>query len=400
MTLARFDWHGVDNNGFRSHGEHRAMSASEVEAWLQTQHITPLHIVQKKNWQWLHQKKIKFTDITDFSRELLTLITAGIPLATALHIMQESSAIAPMRVLIYQLKKQVEEGHLLNEALAKHKKYFNAIFLHFIAAGEQMGRLEQVLRHIIDHREKMTTLKRTLKKALYYPTMVLVVAVAVTSGLLLFVIPQFEALFSGMGASLPSMTRAVIYIAQQLRSVGFIGFIAMLVSVVSLYFLFRKVQRLNVYWQNFLLRLPFIGPVLKEIIIARCFYTLAMILQAGLPLLDGLHIVAHIAHHIRYTTAFSTVSKQIQAGQTLHDALEHTKLFPGRILQMVAIGEEAGRLDAMLLKLSEYYAERVNTKVNTFSQLLEPSLMIFLSIIVGGLVIAMYLPIFRLGSVL
>lgn len=400
MNFAQFHWSGVDVKGFRIQGKYQATTASEVEVWLRAQQIIPLTIIKRKKWHWLHHKKIKFTDITHFSRELLLLFTAGIPLATALSIMEASSATPSMRSLTCHIKKQIEEGHLLSAALRSQKKYFDDIFLHFIAAGEQSGQLEQVLRHIIHHRERMTSLKRTLLKALYYPTMVLLVALAVTVGLLLFVVPQFEALFSGVGATLPSMTRGVIYLAQHLRSIGFTGLIILLASTFLFYFSVRRIRSLKLYWQILLLHLPFVGLVIKEMIIARCFYTLAMMLQAGLPLLDGLQIVSKIANHLRFETAFISISKQIQAGNTLHDSLKNKKLFSNRVLQMVTIGEESGHLDAMLLSISEFYAERVNDKVNTFSQLLEPIMMVFLSVVVGTLVVAMYLPIFRLGSVL
>lgn len=396
-----FIWHGIDAKGFRAKGELLAQNTQAAKATLSQQKITVLKLTRKLEIHWFSAKNnIKHTDITEFSIEFSTLISAGIPLSTALHIMTESTKKTVMKNMLTSIKKQIENGRLLSESLQSQGDHFDDFFCNLIHVGEYSGTLDRMLQHIATHREKIATLKKKIKKALFYPGVVLAVALIITCAMLIIVMPQFAHLFQSVGAELPVLTQRVIQSAEFMRQqggllcgVGIVGFFLLKMTV-------RHYQSCRYFLDRFWLKWPLIGNMLSDAIFARCLHTLATTLQAGLPVLEALQLTANMASNSLYTQGFHTVCQQIKNGQTLHKALQNTQLFPSRVIQMVSIGEESGRLDEMLQKLADFFAERLDDKVENLSQLLEPALMIFLCVLVGTLVVAMYLPIFRLSAVL
>ncbi len=400
-SLRQFSWSGIDVKGFKVSGKLLAVDWQDAKNILAKRHITVLHIGRCLDLLgWLQVGRIKPADITAFSIEIATLITSGIALTQALHILATNTTHPPMKLLIQRLNQHVEGGNFLSSALKIQAKYFDALFYNLVHAGECSGTLDVVLQHIALHREKMTLLQQKIRKALFYPGVVLVVALAVTGAMLVLVMPQFERLFQTMGAELPLFTRWVLNISAGLqRYIGW-GLSGIGVMVLSLRFMLRCFVKMQAWRDRVLFKIPLLGKVLLEAIFARCFRTLAMTLRSGLPLLESLRLTADIAGNSVYKHAFMRVSQSIQQGQSVQHSLQKTALFPARVIQMLSIGEESGRLDEMLEKLAQYYETQVDNKVQSLSQLLEPALMLFLCVVVGGLVIAMYLPIFRLGSII
>jgi type IV pilus assembly protein PilC len=397
----KFIWQGIDANGFKITGEIEADHIQAAKIKITSQKITLLKITRKfELGLWSSKNKIKDIDITEWSVEFYTLISSGVPLANALGIMADSARKSSMKNMTNAIKKQVESGCFLSESIRSHERYFGALFCNLIHAGEHAGMLDMVLKNLASYREKIAALKKKIKKALFYPCAVLVVALGVTCAMLIFVLPQFEQLFQGVGAELPLLTKIVIQTGDELRQHS--GTIFMILTAA--FFLVKSGVKRFKSWRDFFdrfwIKLPLIGNVLLEAIFARCFRTLSTTLRAGLPLVDALQLTANVTGNSFYTEAFKHICQQVKNGQTLNLCFKNTKLFPQRVIQMIAIGEESGRLDDMLQKLSNYFEEQVDYKVDGLSQLLEPALMVFLCVIVGTLVIAMYLPIFRLGSVL
>lgn len=398
-NLRNFKWHGIDKQGYRVKGSCAAINCDEVKVILRQEHIIPIKIKSPFKFNVFSANKISYNDITLFAREMATLIAAGIPLLNALDIIEKSSQKEAMQKLIHSLKTNIKSGHLFSQTLKDHGHYFDPLFSSLIFIGEQSGNLDKVLLHISAHREKFMSLRQKIKKVLFYPMTVLVIALLITFGLLIFVVPQFQKLFNSVGAPLPFLTRCVISCTNQLtQHAGLLSL--MLISVVLiLHISWKKSVRFRYNWQSLILKIPFVGNSIMEAIFARCFRMLAMTLSAGLPLMDALAYVAQISDNVIHEQAWLTCAKHIKAGHGLHSSLEQLRFFPSRVVQMLAIGEQSGCIDTMLIKLADYFEQQVDYVIHNLSQLLEPAIMIFLSLVVGVLVIAMYLPIFRLGSV-
>lgn len=397
----KFIWYGIDARGFKIKNIIFAQNIEEAKAALSGQKITLLKISRQLELSFFSSKnKIKQTDITELSVEFSTLISAGISLTAALQIMIDSARKKDMEHLLGGIKKQVENGQSLSEALKTQSHYFDNFFCNLVYAGEYSGTLEVILKHIADYREKMRILKNKIKKALFYPCIVLVVALSVTSLMLIFVIPQFAHLFESAGAQLPMLTIIVMRCADMFQDHGGTLFFMLTAAFVLLKIGVRRFTSWKRFSDRFWLKSPLLGKLLLEGILARFFYALATTLQAGLPLLDALQLTQDVVGNSVYIDGINNICRQIKNGQTLHMALKNTQIFPTRAIQMVCIGEESGHLEQMLKKLAVYFSDQVDDKVQNLTQLLEPALMIFLSVLVGTLVIAMYLPIFRLGSVL
>jgi type IV pilus assembly protein PilC len=397
----KFSWYGIDSKGFKLKGELTACNLQEAKAQLKQQKITLLKI--KQQWVvliFLAKNNIKEVDITELSVEFATLISAGIPLISALQVMGDSARKSAMRTMLVEISKKIESGRSLSEAIQCYEHYFGKLFCNLVAVGEHAGTLDAILEYLAIYREKMAALRRKIKKALFYPGIVLIVALGVTSAMLIFVLPQFEQLFQGVGAELPSLTKAIIKNAHLLREYGGLLLVVVLIAVLLMRSGLQRFKSWQILFEKILLKLPVLGKILREAILARCFRTLATTMRAGLPLLDALELTANIAGHSLYQQNFNYIGQQIKNGKTLYFSFQSTQKFPQRAIQMIRIGEESGRLDDMLQKLGEYFENQVDYKVQNLSQLLEPALMIFLCLIIGTLVIAMYLPIFRLGTVL
>ncbi|HVV69202.1 MAG TPA: type II secretion system F family protein [Patescibacteria group bacterium] len=395
-----FRWKGIDHKGMRVEGEFLADSVIKVRQKLGQQHITPLRITRKFQFPLSKKRSINFEDITDFSREIATLLASGISLNAALTVISDSAANANMRTITKALQKHVESGQLFSQALQSQPKYFDPIFCNLIYVGEQSGRLDSILNEIANHREKIISLKHKIKKALFYPMIVLSIALVITVGLIILVIPQFEKLFQGLGAQLPVFTRLIMGLADRIRHDGWLFLIIMIVVYLLLKMAIKKSTRVNALIEKLGLSIPLVGSTISNAIFARCFSTLATSLRAGLPLLEAMDMTAKVTGNIFYKHAFMELSQCIKAGQAINDAMKKIPIFPSRVIQMTAIGEESGHLEKMFAKLSEHFEKQVDYTVHNLSQLLEPIVMMFLCVVIGSLVIAMYLPIFLLGSVI
>ncbi|MGH8559772.1 MAG: type II secretion system F family protein [Methylococcales bacterium] len=395
-----FVWEGTDRNGIRSKGELQSRSESTVRAELRRQGIKPIKIKKKpKSLFSKGKRKIIPKDIAIFSRQLATMMSAGVPLVQAFEIIGRGHENLGMQDLILGIKADVEGGETLAEALRKRPLYFDELFCNLVHAGEQAGVLETLLHKIAEYKEKIESLKGKIKKALTYPTAVIIVAVIVTSILLIFVVPTFEELFQGFGAELPAFTKLVIAISKALQGSWYI----ILGILIAGFFGFRQAMRRSYKFNHFLhrllLKIPVAGAIVHKASIARFARTLSTMSAAGVPLVEALGSVAGATGNIVYGQSVMKMREDVATGQQLQQSMRQANLFPNMVIQMVAIGEESGFMDSMLEKVADFFEEEVDNAVDNMSSLLEPMIMAVLGIVVGGLVVAMYLPIFKLGSV-
>lgn len=330
---------------------------------------------------------------------MATMLQAGIPLVQAFEIVGTGNDKPSMQKLILDIKATVEGGATLHEALAKHPLYFDDLFVNLVEAGEQAGALESLLDKVATYKEKSEALKKKVKKALFYPAAVLVVALVVTVILLIFVIPQFESLFKGFGADLPAFTQFVINMSRWLQDYGILLAMAVGGAFAFFFYTLKRSRSLREKMDRLTLKLPIIGPIMVKAAIARYARTLATMFSAGVPLVEALGSVAGATGNIVYEDAVLRMKDEVATGNRLQRAMEATGLFPNMVNQMIAVGEESGSLDAMAGKVADFYELEVDTAVDSMSSLLEPLIMAILGVLVGGLVIAMYLPIFKLGAV-
>jgi type IV pilus assembly protein PilC len=392
-----FAWEGRDKRGARIKGRSLAPDEQTLRAELRRQGVAPSKI--RKQRQGVKGGKPNPGDIAVFSRQLATMLAAGIPLVQAFEIVGAGHEKPAMQRLILDVKAEVEGGTSLHEALGKHPLYFDDLYVNLVEAGEQAGALESLLDKIATYKEKTEALKKKVKKALFYPAAVLVVAVLVTVVLLVFVIPQFESLYKGFGADLPAFTQFVINVSKLVQHDGlFIG--AVIGGAFWAFFYFKKRSRaMREFLDRAILRVPIIGPILNKAAIARYARTLSTMFAAGVPLVEALDSVAGATGNIVYENAVLKMRDEVSTGQRLQRAMENTSLFPNMVNQMIAVGEESGSLDEMSGKVAAFYEQEVDNAVDAMSSLLEPLIMLVLGVLVGGLVIAMYLPIFKLASV-
>src|SRR5690606_29989011 len=304
-----------------------------------------------------------------------------------------------MQKLILAIKADVEGGTALADALAKHPLHFDRLFVNLVEAGEQAGALETLLDKIATYKEKTEAIKKKIKKALFYPTAVVVVAIIVTAILLIYVIPEFESLFQGFGADLPAFTRFIIDISQFVQDTGWLLLIGGVAAVVAFIEGKKRSRSMQHFVDRAMLRIPIIGPILNKSAIARYARTLSTTFAAGVPLVEALDSVAGATGNIVYETGVLRMRDEVATGQRLQRAMENTQLFPNMVNQMIAVGEESGSLDTMSAKVADFYEQEVDNAVDSMSSLLEPLIMAILGVLVGGLVIAMYLPIFKMGAV-
>ena len=393
-----FAWEGKDKRGNRVKGKSLAPDETVLRSELRRQGIAPSKI-RKQSTTPGRGGKVKPEDIAIFSRQLATMLAAGIPLVQAFEIVGNGNDKPAMQKLILDIKAEVEGGTSLHESLGKHPLYFDDLFVNLVEAGEQAGALESLLDKIATYKEKTEALKKKVKKALFYPAAVLVVAVIVTVILLIFVIPQFEALFKGFGADLPAFTQAVINLSKFVQSDG-IFIAAVTGGAFWVFFYFKKRSRkMRQFLDRASLKIPLVGPILVKSAIARYARTLSTMFAAGVPLVEALESVAGATGNVVYEDAVMRMRDEVATGQRLQRAMEATSLFPNMVIQMIAVGEESGSLDAMSAKVATFYEQEVDNAVDSMSSLLEPLIMAILGVLVGSLVIAMYLPIFKLGAV-
>lgn len=393
-----FVWEGTDKKGKRIKGKMLAVSEAAVKADLRRQGVLAKR-VRKEMQLFKSGKKITSEDIALFARQLATMLQAGIPMVQCFDIIGNGHDKPSMQKLVLAVKGEVEAGTSLHEALAKHPLYFDDLFVNLVEAGEHAGALETLLDKVAVYKEKTEALKKKIKKALFYPAAVLAVAVIVSVILLIFVIPQFESLFKGFGADLPAFTQMVINLSKFVQSQGW--WMAVLVGIGGYaFFYFKKRSRpMRRTLDRMLLKAPVVGPIMVKAAIARYSRTLATMFAAGVPLVEALSSVAGATGNIVYEEATLRIRDEVSTGQRLQRSMEATGLFPNMVIQMIAVGEESGSLDSMASKVADFYEADVDAAVDAMSSLLEPLIMAILGVLVGGLVIAMYLPIFKLGAV-
>src|SRR5262245_41125166 len=394
-----FSWSGMDKKGNRVSGKSLAPDETALRADLRRQGIA-VNRIKKQSQALKSGGKVKPEDIAVFSRQLATMLAAGIPLVQSFEIVGNGNDKPAMQKLILDIKADVEGGTSLHEALGKHPLHFDDLFVNLVEAGEQAGALETLLDKIATYKEKTEALKKKVKKALFYPAAVMVVAIVVTVILLIFVIPQFEELFKGFGADLPAFTQFVINMSRGLQDNGV--FFAAVVGGAGYAFIYfkKRSKKMREFLDRALLKAPVIGPIMYKSAIARFARTLStMFAAAGVPLVEALESVAGATGNIVFENAVLKMRDEVATGQRLQRAMENTGLFPNMVIQMIAVGEEAGALDAMSGKVATFYEAEVDNAVDSMSSLLEPLIMAILGVLVGGLVVAMYLPIFKLGAV-
>lgn len=394
-----FSWEGVDRKGNRIKGELTSLNVALVKAQLRRQGIVPGKVKKKSNSVFSRGKKIKPLDIAFFTRQMATMMRAGVPLLQAFDIIAEGVDKQSMRDLVNDLKQEVAAGNSFASALRRKPEYFDELYCNLVNAGEQAGALETLLDRVATYKEKTEALKAKIKKAMTYPIAVLVVAFIVSGILLIKVVPQFQSVFQGFGAELPAFTQMVINLSELLQNWWYI----VLPVMIGIGLLIRRAYKKNVKFRDTvdrgLLKMPIIGQILYKSSVARYARTLSTTFAAGVPLVEALDSVAGATGNVMFRNAVFQVRQDVSTGMQLNASMRSTGTFPSMAVQMTAIGEESGALDEMLGKVAGYYEEEVDNAISNLTTLMEPMIMAILGVLVGGLVIAMYLPIFQLGSV-
>jgi type IV pilus assembly protein PilC len=395
-----FVWEGRDKQGKKIKGEMSGTSDALVKAMLRRQGINPMR-VKKKPMPLFGGggKQITAKDIAIFSRQLATMMSSGVPLVQSFEIVGKGHENPRMQKLILDIKAHVEAGNTLADSLAKHPFHFDDLYVNLVRAGEAGGILETLLDKVATYKEKTEAIKGKIKKALFYPTAVLVMAFIVTAVLMIFVIPQFATLFEDFGADLPAMTLLVISMSNYFVDYWVLIFGAVGGTIWGFFQLKKRSRPFRYALERLSLKIPVIGDILTKATIARFARTLATMFAAGVPLVEAMDSVAGASGNIVYGSAILRMRDEIATGTQLQASMRDTNLFPNMVVQMVAIGEESGSIDHMLSKVADFYEEEVDNAVDAMSSLMEPAIMAVLGVLIGGLVIAMYLPIFKMGAV-
>jgi type IV pilus assembly protein PilC len=396
-----FLWQGRDKRGTKLKGQLIATNPNLVRADLRRQGINPITVKKKpKPLFGSAGSRISSKDIAVFSRQLATMLKSGVPLVTAFQIISGGMKNPRMGAMLDKIRSEVESGSSLNEALAEHPVQFDELYVNLVKAGESAGVLDTILDSIATHKERIESIKGKIRKALYYPAAVIAVAIIVSSILLIFVIPQFESIFQSFGADLPAFTKMVVGASRFMRANGFYMLLVLVAAIVAFIMIKKRSPTFSHWLDRISLRIPIVGGILEQAAIARFCRTLAITFAAGVPLVDALKIVSGATGNTVYDNAAARIREDVAVGHQLQLAMQQTNVFPNMVIQMAAIGEEAGSLDSMLIKVAEAYEEEVSNAVDALSSLLEPLIIVFVGIVVGTMVIAMYLPIFKMAAVI
>ncbi|HDS1520505.1 TPA: type II secretion system F family protein [Stenotrophomonas maltophilia] len=400
MELQPFVWEGTDKRGVKMKGEQLAKNANLLRAELRRQGINPGQVKPKsKPLFGAAGSPIKPKDIAFFSRQMATMMKSGVPIVSALDIIASGHKNPRMKKLVDTIRTDIEGGSSMHEAISKHPVQFDELYRNLVRAGEGAGVLETVLDTVATYKENIEALKGKIKKALFYPIMVVVVAMLVSGIMLVFVVPQFEDVFKSFGAELPAFTQMVVNLSRFMVSWWWLMLLVAIGTAVALVMSYKRSPKMQHAMDRFVLKVPVIGQIMHNSAIARFSRTTAVTFEAGVPLVEALGIVAGATGNTVYEEAVLRMRDDVSVGYPVNMSMKQTNLFPHMVIQMTGIGEEAGALDAMLFKVAEYYEQEVNNSVDALSSLLEPMIMVFIGTIVGGMVIAMYLPIFKLGAV-
>lgn len=397
-----FFWIGTDRNGTRIKGQTEGPNEAMVRATLRRQNINPMRVRKQTKLFGIggpRKKKIKAGDIAILSRQLATMLGAGVPLVQSLDIVAKGASNPSLAALVNTIRDDIESGLPLAEALSRHPRYFDELFVNLVAAGERSGTLEALLDKIATYKEKTEAIKTKVRKAMFYPSAVIIVAIIVMGILLYFVVPQFQSLFRGFGADLPAFTLMVIGLSETVQHWWWLILGGVIGGGYAFVVARRRSRRVRRALDRILLRIPVVGAIVDNAAVARFSRTLSTMFSAGVPLVEALDSVARAAGNIVFEEAIDQIRGQVESGQRLELAMANTGRFPSMAHQMVKIGEEAGALDSMCSRVADFYESEVDAQVDGLSSLLEPMIMAVIGVLVGGLVIAMYLPIFKLGSV-
>lgn len=400
-TSNTFVWSGLDKNGRKNQGEIVAATQALAKAQLRKQGIAAKSIKKKSKPLFsFSKKKIKAADVAIFTRQMATMMRAGVPLVQSFDIVQEGLDNESMRDLVSEIKNEVSAGGGLAPALAKHPKYFDDLFCSLVGSGEDSGTLDVMLDRVATYKEKTEALKAKIRKAMTYPIAVIVVAIVVTGILLVKVVPTFAETFQGFGADLPGFTLFVLSISEFVQEWWFIMLLAVFVAAWGYSQAMLRSKGFRDRMDGLALKLPVVGSIVHDAIVARFSRTLSTTFAAGVPLVEALQSTAGAAGNVIYARGILQIRDDVTSGTSLYQAIRATGLFPTMLLQMTSIGEESGSLDEMLGKVADQYEAQVDNAVDSLSSLMEPIIMSVLGVLVGGLMIAMYLPIFMLGSVI
>jgi type IV pilus assembly protein PilC len=399
VTLPMYVWEGTDKRGIKMKGEQQAKNSNMLRAELRRQGITPTVVKPKpKPMFGAAGKKITAKDIAIFSRQIATMMKSGVPLVQSLEIIGNGQKNLRMKNLVDAVRMDIEGGSSIYEAMSKHPVYFDELYRNLVRAGESAGVLETVLDTIATYKENIETLKGKIKKALFYPAMVIVVAILVSSIMLIYVVPQFEDVFKNFGADLPAFTQVIVSISRFLVSYWWVMVGVVIGTVVSFIFAYKRSPGFQHFLDRAILKVPVIGQIMHNSAIARFSRTLATTFKAGVPLVEALESVAGATGNAVYEKAVWRIRDDVSVGYPVNLAMKQVNLFPHMVIQMSAIGEEAGALDTMLFKVAEFYEQEVNNAVDALTSLLEPLIMVIIGVLVGGMVVGMYLPIFKLAA--
>lgn len=400
VDIDTFKWKGINRKGGKVSGELQAISLQEAKTELRKQGVNVTRIQKKSKSLLSFGNKVTPMDIAVVSRQIATMLGAGVPLVQSLQLISKSSEKGALRELMTSIGNEVATGTPLSKTLRTYPKYFDDLYCDLVDAGEESGALETIYDRISIYKEKSEALKSKIKKAMFYPAAVLTVAAVVTMLLLLFVIPQFEDIFSGFGAELPAFTLFVLAISDAVQAYWYIILAVVFAAVMLFKRAHLKSQKVRDTTDKFVLKIPIINTILDKAAVARFARTLSTTFAAGIPLVDALVSAAGASGNYVYRTAIQNIRTEVMAGMQMNVAMKTTAAFPDMVSQMVMIGEESGDLDGMLSKVADIYEQQVDDAVDALTSLLEPMIMVVLGVVVGGLIVAMYLPIFQLGSVI
>lgn len=397
--LNLFVWEGTDKRGVKMKGEQSSKNANFLRAELRKQGITPTVVkVKPKPLFGAAGKPVSPKEIAFFSRQLATMMKSGVPIVSALEIIEGGQKNVRMKKMVEQIRFDIESGSSLSEAISKFPVQFDELYRNLVRAGESAGVLETVLDTIASYKENIEALKGKIKKALFYPAVVIAVALLVSAILLIYVVPQFEETFKGFGAELPAFTQMIVGMSRFMVSWWWAALLIIIGGLFAFLFFFRRSPAFQHLVDRAILKIPVIGEIMHNSAIARFARTTAVTFKAGVPLVEALDTVAGATGNTVYEKAVHRMRDDVAVGYPVNMAMKQTALFPHMVIQMTAIGEEAGALDAMLFKVAEYYEQEVNNAVDALSSLIEPMIMVIIGTLVGGMVIGMYLPIFKLAA--
>lgn len=391
-----FTWVGQDKSGKTVRGEMRASGEAQVNATLRRQGIK---VVEVKKQKLGGGKSITEKDITFFTRQLATMMKSGVPLLQAFDIVGKGHGNPRVSRLLMDIKTEVETGASLKQAFEKHPLYFDALYCNLIGAGEAAGILDSLLDRLASYKEKILAIKSKIKAALFYPLSIIVVAFVITAIIMIFVIPAFKQVFTSFGADLPTPTLFVMAVSDFFVEYWYAIFGGIFGAGYAFFWTWKRSEKMQIFMDRLMLRIPVFGDLVRKSSIARWTRTLSTMFAAGVPLVEALDSVAGASGNYEYFVATKKIQSEVATGSSLTSAMQGTDVFPNMVIQMVAIGEESGALDSMLSKVADYFEQEVDDAVEALSSLMEPMIMVVLGTVIGGMVIAMYLPIFKLGAV-